>query len=336
MVNQHRIRKGVPPLESGSNISAQVHAEISLENCHSSLWSSDGLEPGARYTLASGYQAMYIVAIGHDYCGDRDQKEYITRNEIREIIDDMLKPEDDWDEFDYSILEPLSDESYRMLNIGLTRDSHFTTAVLLMESDYVWYERLPTIRDGVLTFSGGVKNGATLDDERTLGAALSYHLPPRPLTQGQLARTYSGTSGVRVADLRRPAGEGYYWLSDSYTETYYQCRSPYDIDPLDAPLVQSEWDASRLHDEAREACRRIRYDKIGGVERTVPWVTADRWRVTNGSFDVSVDVSEVLNDHGRGIYTLLLWADGAGGERILVSEYAIFHGVVPTGVYSPR
>ena len=320
----------------GSNISAQVHAEISLENCHSSLWSSDGLGPTARYTLAGVYQATYIVVYGYDYCGDRGQREYITRSEIRDIIDGALKPEDDWDEFEYSILESLSDGNYRMLNIGLTRDSHFTTAVLLMESDYVWYERLPTIRDGVLTFSGGVKNGAVLADEGALGASLNYYVPPEPLTQGQLARTFSSTSGVRVADLRRPAGEGYHWRSDFYTETCYECYSPYDINPSDAPPVQSERDAVRLYEEAREACYKVRYENMGGVERTVPWITADRWLVNGNSFDVSVDVSEVLNDHGRGIYELLLWADNANGEGIQVSEYSIFHGVVPTTIYSPR
>ena len=335
LLNQYRLMRGVSPLKMGSNISAQVHAEVSLSNCHSSLWSSDGLTPDARYTLAGGYQGTYMVVFGTDYCGDRDEKEYITRSEIERIIDGMLKPEPDWDEFDYSILESLSDGKYRMLNVGLTRDSHFTTAVFLMETDYVEYDRLPSMEGGVLTFSGRVGNGATLADKGGLGAALNYHVPPRPLTQGQLARTYSATLGDRVADLREPAGEGYRWTSDSSTKTYYKCRSPHEIDPQDAPPVRSRQEAGELHDGAREACRRVQYDKIGGVERTVPWVTADRWHVSGNTFEVAVNVSDVLDEHGNGVYSLLLWAD-VGNKRILVSEYSIFYGVVPTDVYSPR
>ena len=336
LLNQYRTQKGIPLLAMGDNISAQVHAEISLFNCHSSLWSSDGLNSTARYTLSGGYQAMNMVVSGTDYCGDKDEKEYITDADIERIIDGMLKPEADWDEFDYSILESLSNEQYRMINVGLTRDSHFTTAVFLLEADFIEYDKLPFIEGGILEFSGRVKNGAVLADGDALGASLEYHPPPGPLTQGQLARTFAGTSGIRVANLREPAGEGYHWTSDSSTKTYYNCRSPYEIDPQDAPPVRSRQDASELHDEGREACHRIRYDKIGGVERTVPWITADRWQVGNNTFDVTVDVSEVLSEHGGGVYTVLVWADGAGDEGILVSEYSVFHEVVPTGVYSPR
>lgn len=277
---------------------------------------------------------MHIIVVGTDYCGDRDQKEYITRDRIRRIIDGMLRWIPDWDRFDFDILESLSGSDYRKLNIGLTRDSHFTSAVFLMETDYVEFSRLPSIKGGTLSFSGTVKNGVTLDDKEALGATLSYHQPPRPLAQGQLARTFSGTRGIRVASLREPAGEGYYWPSDSYTETYYDCRSPYDIDPQDAPPVQSRDEASELHDEARDACRRVQYDRVGGVERTVPWLTADKWRVADDTFDVAVDVSEVLDEHGPGIYTVLLWGDSDDG-RVLVSEYSVFHRIEPTGAYSP-
>ena len=336
LLNRYRTQEGIPLLAAGDNISAQVHAEISLFNCHSSLWSSDGLNPTARYTLSGGYQAMSMVVSGTDYCGDRAEKDHIADADIKRIIDRMLNPQADWDEFDYGILESLSNEKYRRINVGLTRDSHFTTAVFLLETAFIEYDTLPSIDGGSLTFSGSVKNGATLADDDALGASLEYHPPPGPLTQGQLARTFAGTSGIRVANLRRPASEGYHWTSDSSTRTYYNCRSPYGIDPQDAPPVQSRQDASDLHDKAKKACHRIRYDKIGGVERIVPWITADRWQVGSNSFDVAVDISEVLSENGGGVYTVLVWADGAGDERILVSEYSIFHDVVPTRIYSPR
>ena len=88
-----------------------------------------------------------------------------------------------------------------------------------------------------------------------------------------------------------------------------------------------------MHDEARDACREVRYYKVGGVERTVPWITADRWRVADDGFDVSVDVSEVLDEYGPGIYTVTLWGERSGDD-VIVSEYSIFHEIKPTGAYS--
>ena len=43
------------------------------------------------------------------------------------------------------------------------------------------------------------------------------------------------------------------------------------------------------------------------------------------------DLSGILQQHGSGVYTVIVWAR-TGKERIVVSEYSIFHSVTaPSG-----
>ena len=64
---------GLPRLELGNNIAAQLHAEASLANCFSSNWGVDGLKPYMRYTLAGGYQSNSTATYGNNYCVKRGE-----------------------------------------------------------------------------------------------------------------------------------------------------------------------------------------------------------------------------------------------------------------------
>ena len=44
------------------------------------------------------------------------------------------------------------------------------------------------------------------------------------------------------------------------------------------------------------------------------------------------DISKVLEKYGEGVYSA---CSGADGERAVISEYSIFHGVTPD-TYKPR
>ena len=116
LVNDHRSAQGLPLLELGDNISAQIHAEHSLRDCHASLWSTDGLTPTGRYTLAGGYQGFFTVVSGGDYCGDRDEREPITRAIITGEIERLLKG---GGYFSDQILASFDNRHYRKLNVGL-------------------------------------------------------------------------------------------------------------------------------------------------------------------------------------------------------------------------
>ena len=65
----------------------------------------------------------------------------------------------------------------------------------------------------------------------------------------------------------------------------------------------------------------------------VPWVTASKWIASNDTFAVTADLTEVLNEHGDGVYTVVLWGI-IDGEDVPISEYSIFHGVTPPSTYT--
>ena len=61
---------------------------------------------------------------------------------------------------------------------------------------------------------------------------------------------------------------------------------------------------------------------------TYPWITALEWTSEGENFSISADISDLLAQHGGGVYTILLWAD-INSDRIPISEYSIFIPPLP-------
>ena len=62
---------------------------------------------------------------------------------------------------------------------------------------------------------------------------------------------------------------------------------------------------------------------------TVPYITASIWNVGPGPLRGGADISEVLEEHGPGVYTV---GGGGGGAKLdrhyeVISMYSIFHEV---------
>ena len=68
---------------------------------------------------------------------------------------------------------------------------------------------------------------------------------------------------------------------------------------------------------------------------TIPWLDASRWKLRTDSFDVRVGLRSILQQHGPGVYTVVLWAN-LDGEKEVVSEYSIFHETKPPSGYGSR
>ena len=66
---------------------------------------------------------------------------------------------------------------------------------------------------------------------------------------------------------------------------------------------------------------------------TVPWITTRTWNVTADSFSVTVDLGDVIDEHGPGVYSIIVWGT-IGGERVVISEYSMFYQVTPPDTYS--
>ena len=310
----------------GNNRSAQIHAENSLTGCYSSVWSADGLKADARYTLAGGQQFNNLSVIGKDYCAEWSDIETIAEGTIRSYVTDLFE--------DFGISKRMTDDSYRKASIGLAQDRQFIRLAVLLERDFIEFEDLPALNEGVLRFSGKVKNGIDLDGGRGLSVTVFYDPPPGNLTAGQIARVYSSDDGLRVAAIRRPAEEGRRWTSHEYTRMYNPCPSPYDF-PANSRAPQSPGEATEFYRAAREKCLEIRADEGGGEEITVQWITASKWEVQRDSFTVEADLSGIVGRHGGGLYEITIWGE-FNGEDVGISEYVIFHGIQRRTTYDVK
>ena len=228
LINDERARAGVDPVVLGDNIAAQLHAESSLANCFLSHWGVDGLKPYMRYSLAGGQQSNGENASGFNYCvtpSDGYRAISSVKQEVQETMEGFMDSPGHRD----NILDPW----HKKVNIGLAWDRYHFRSVQHFEGDYVEYDRLPAIEDGILTMSGTVKNGAGFASERNLGLQVYYDQPPHTLTRGQLSRTYCYDSGLPVAALREPLTGNWYYEENEFTTIAFTCRDPYEI-PADA------------------------------------------------------------------------------------------------------
>lgn len=310
IINAKRTEAGLEPLVLGRNIAAQLHAEASLEGCFSGHWGLDGLKPYMRYSLAGGYQSNSQLVQGSDYCITASDG-YSPKDSIRGWTSSQA-------------LAP----HYRRVNIGLAWDEYNVKVVLQYEGNYVEYNQLPAIQEDILTLSGTVKNGVTFDEDRDLSVQVYYDPSPRPLTFGQIVRTYCYGFGHQIAGLRAPLTGNRYYTEDEFTKTYRPCPDPHEISP-DAPAPRSRDEAHQLWREARDTS-----ELRPALSITVPWITALEWMAKGNEFSVRADLSGLLSKYGDGVYSLKVWG-GIGNERLVISEFSIFHGVTPPDTYTP-
>ena len=320
-INSERMKAGLQPVVLGDNGAAQLHAEASLENCFASHWGIDGLKPYMRYSLAGGYQSNGENGHGSDYCikaSDRYRPIDSIEQKIREAMDGWM----DSPGHRRNILG----KWHKKVNIGLAWDRYNFKAIQHFEGDYVDYDRPPGIENGVLSLSGTVKNGVVFEEDRDLDVRIYYDPPPRPLTQGQVSRTYCYGAGFHVASLREPPTGDLIYLRKEVIRTIEtsQCPDPYDI-PADSPAPRSHDEAHEFWQSAYDASQRPK----GKESIVVSRVTTNEWTAAGEAFSVTADLSEVLSQYGNGVYTLLIWAP-LGDERIVVSEYSMFLVDLPT------
>ena len=326
LINAERVKAGVGPVVLGDNVAAQLHAEDALENCFSSHWGMDGLKPYMRYSLAGGYQSNGENGSGIDYCYTPSSGYAAIgpiEQEIREAMDGLMGSAG----HRATILKP----RYRKVNIGLAWDVHNVRVVQQFEGDHVEYGVIPVIEDDVLMLSGTVKNGVLFLGSKDLSVGVFYDPPPRALTRGQLARTYCAGAGRPVAFLRLPLTGGSYYPEDEFTRIYKPCPDPYEA-PADSLPPRSPDEAHDLWQAAYDASQ-----NRAGISVTGQWITADEWHAEDSSFSVKADLSDVLADHGPGVYTIIVWGwQPDTADKMVISEYSIFYGVIPPDTYDPE
>ena len=326
LINAERVKAGVNPVRLGDNTAAQLHAESSLENCVASHWGVDGLKPYMRYSQEGGYQSNGENWSGNDYCSTASDGYRAIASIDVEIRDAMVG----WMNSPghrRNILE----KWHKKVNIGLVWDRYNFAAAQHFEGDYVEYDSLPVIENGVLYLSGKVKNGVAFEDNTDLNIRLYYDPPTRPLTRGQLSRTYCYGSGRHIATLREPVTEDLLYLRNEVERTIETspCPDPYNI-PADSPAPRSLDEAHEFWQAAYDASQK----PVGEETIVVSRVTTNEWTAAGGVFSVTADTGDLLSKYGNGVYTLLMWAP-LGGEDIVVSEYSMLIVDLPPAIGSP-
>ena len=312
LINRARTAAGLNEVTLDDNIAAQSHAEDMRTNCFSGHWGTNGLKPYMRYTLAGGEQYSAENVSGLSYCLTRTdgfRASLSLEHDISEAMEGLMESSG----HRRNILNP----HHRKVNLGVAWDEYNFKFVQLFVGDYIEYEVPPEIDSGQLTLSGQVKNGVTIDEENALGIQIYYDQRPRPLTTGQLARTYCYSSGLPIVSLRRPLTEGWFYSNDVFATERSICPDPYDVD-INAPPPRSYHEAHQIWRQAY-----IESQSFINPSFTGRWVTATEWAVYGQKFTVSADIADLIKRAGNGIYTILLWGK-INGEDVPISQYSIF------------
>ena len=256
LINEARKGAGISPVVMGTNNVAQIHADQLLEDCVSSHWGTDGLKPYMRYSLAGGHQVNGENFSGHGECGladtwlhwNDDPMEMVA-NSVEGLLESpghretMLSPE------------------YRKVNIGLAWNQNVFKVVQHFEGDYVEFEMLPAIEEGILELKGNLTPGHTFAGQIPLMAFITYDPPPQQLTVGQLARTYCYGQGEDVGVII-PL---YRVLRDEFesTRTYEEaeCVDPYDI-RRDAAEPESYAETAKMFEESKERSKELQETEV--------------------------------------------------------------------------
>ena len=323
LINAARIRAGLDPVELGNNFAAQLHAEAALENCFSSHWGIDGLKPYMRYSLAGGYQSNGENISGLGYCiraSDGYRGIGTLEREISEAMDGLMASPGHRDN--------ILDRWHLRVNIGLAWDRYNFSLVQHFEGDYVAYERLPEIVNGVLRLSGTTRNGVTFRNDDDLSLQIYFDPTPHALTPGQVSRTFCYDQGRLIGALRPPLSADWYYDEDGFEEFHQPCPDPYDVSPS-ASAPSSHDEALRYWENAYQASLTTPVEHL-----TVPWITALEMTAREQFFSVTADLSGLLADHGDGVYTVIIWGS-IDGEDVIISQYSIFYATVaPADPYS--
>ncbi len=297
LINADRRANGLDPVTLGNNPAAQAHAEEMLANSFLSHWGLDGMKPYMRYTLAGGvnYEAENVSgAISPPQPGLR-YRTIDPKEELREIQQGYMESPGHRE----NIVNPL----HKKVNLGIACDRTHCATDQQFAGDYVEFSQRPTITSGILNLAGRLSDDFTL-----VSIQVWYDPPPRPLTVGQLDKTYCYDTGTSpVAFIRKPLPTGRHYVSSGNPFTWDKCLDPYGIPP-DTPPLNPGTDAAPS-------------TSVGSSDP--PRITASTWKVAGESFQVEANLTGVVEDHGAGVYTILIWGD-SGGENMRLTSYSIF------------
>lgn len=281
LINEARREAGAPDVRLGTNAAAQLHAEQAVAGCFTGHWGLDGLKPYMRYSLLGGYQGNAENAYGSSfYRADAGPCAVHTspdRPDLGQLVREAMTGWLHSPGHRRTLLDP----SHRLVNIGLAwrgGEHYIFRAVQHFEGDYVRLNAPVSLVAGVLTLSGRIVNGASLQTELVV-----YHDPqPQPQSRASLALTSAYCGGYPTVAVLPSAN----W---TYRSTTPDCVEP----ALAGPRADGSW-------------------------IDLPVIAAQRWKVDGTTFDIRADLSSALRRFGAGVYTVALGGEVDGVETRLL------------------
>ena len=279
-----------------------------MENNVSGHWGVDGMLPYMRYTLAGGqgYVAENVSTTVVNPAAVSRYPSVAPQDELRAQHRGLMNSSG----HRRNILDPW----HTHVSLGIACQRYACALVEKFQGDHVSFTEAPEFRNGVLTLKGNMASPFIL-----YSIAVWYDLPVRPLSPGQLDRSYSyGAGKTPVAFVLDPPPPGYYYSASDLAASIYSWSSgtdPYEVDP-ETPR-SSIPPAGGL--PALPRLPSIAVPRLA----LVPNVVADRWRISGEDFHIEVDLSSQLREHGAGVYTVYIFGESGSSVRHL-TNYSIF------------
>ena len=307
LINHERSLRGLAAVTMVYNEGAQLHAEDLVENRYMSHWNLRGETPSMRHTWSGG----------HDYSAENlsfrrvldAPAGFCAPPASEQTLDGVMAGLMDSPGHRDNILRP----HHREVNIGIANSCHAMAVAQVFEGEYVRFSQPPELTEGRLVMAGQVVPRVELNNRTQVGIA--WDPPLADYTRGQVSQTYCYSSGRPVAYIRQPLPSGFYWLEEESREMDWErCPTPWDADPN----LQLPQDRAVIE----QLSQRIRDGFLIRKKVDVALVTADIWQAEAGLFRIEADLNRVVQTHGPGIYSMLLWGE-VDGESIALTTYAV-------------
>lgn len=281
LINEDRERYNSPVLELGESPTAQEHAEELLNTCRTSYWSSNGMKPYMRYSASGGDGAINENV---RVIGTPEIQKFWTEESIEQIIawnQYSMVERDEANEFRHSanILHP--DHNY--VNIGIAWSNFCVTIVHQFEDKYVEWSQPPIITlNHEFMLAGRINFNSTIEEIHVF-----YDPIPMPLSDREL--------------MLSPRIYGF-----GHVCSHLQCSDG----SLPIAIVLPNTEDAELGPEVLES--------ILNQESNIPLLVAHKWEMTHGedftTFSIEEDFSNLMNLTGKGVYTVLVFAEHPDGS----------------------
>ena len=307
LINRERTLRGLEPVVLANNAGAQRHVEDLVANGYLSHWNLRGETPYMRHTWAGGhdYSAENLSFSGYLVAPPGFCAPPVSRQALDDVMAGLMDSPGHRD----NILTPL----HREVNIGIAFNCRAMAVAQVFEGEYVRFGLPPALAGGRLAMAGRVSPEVELNDNAYV--LVAWDPPLTEYTSGQVSQTVCYSTGRPVAYIRRPLPPGFTWVGgESQPVDWERCPGPRDADPnLRLPEHRAEID--RMGQRIRDGFRMRETVEVA-------LVTAAIWQAEAGSFHIEADLGRVIQTHGPGIYSVVLWGEVDGVAEALTT-YAI-------------